>query len=64
MVPSSRVRFLSLINFQLWEIQYEVIKWERAGKILRNSLTKQTNRRFWDSVRSKRWCPVVFFMES
>ena len=38
-VPSSRVRFLSLINFQEWEIQYGVVKWERYGKILSNSLT-------------------------
>ena len=63
MVPPSGIRFLSLINFQMWEIQHEEIKWGKAGKNLRNNLTKQPNSIFWAFVRSQRWCLVVFFME-
>ena len=42
-VPSYRLIFLSLINFQVWCIQDIVIQWERAGNFLSNSLPKQPN---------------------
>ena len=52
---SSRDIFFSHISFHVFEIQYGVIPWNRAGKLFVNRGPAHPISRLWDSMVSLIW---------